>query len=233
MSTNQETPAKTAIMSYDEELARIAAETQAALTSPKANFISLKGRVFTLPDDTQIKEIECVVIDYIRINQKMTPYAPNQRPVTLCWAIGRNDKALAPGDEVPDPVCKTCAECPDNTFGSKGKGKACSNKMRLVVVPPDATNESELWLLHIPPTSLSDWTNYVKLIDRQLGASGTMRCITRIRMHTEFDYPRLAFQFVRPLPISADPEAKTASLETILKLRAAAQDTIYTPPLTE
>lgn len=224
-----DTTNNTAMVSYDAILAKLAEETQTALTQPKGNFISLKGKIFTLPDGTQLKDVDCIVVDYLRINQLLTPYVPSQRMQTLCWAIGRNDKTLAPNEDVENAESKTCATCPKNEFGSKGKGKACTNKIRLAIVPPDAKSNADIWLVQIPPTSLADWTNYVKMIERLYGTSGTMRIVTKIKMNPDSDYPKLVFQCLRPLPIDeADPQ--TTSLATIIKLRPAAEEAVFIVP---
>ena len=51
----------------------------------------------------------------------------------------------------------TCATCPLNQWGSKGKGKACADKMRLYIM-----REGDVLpiLITLPPTSLANWRKY-------------------------------------------------------------------------
>lgn len=56
-----------------------------------------------------------------------------------------------------DGECRNCAECPYNTFGSKGKGKACKNMHRLYILVEDVPIPI---VLTLPPTSLETWRNY-------------------------------------------------------------------------
>jgi len=51
-----------------------------------------------------------------------------------------------------------CANCPLNKWGSKGRGKACADKMRLYVMRDDDVLPI---LITLPPTSLAAWRKYV------------------------------------------------------------------------
>lgn len=216
------TPAtSTSLIDFEAEFNRIANEVQGALAAPKGNFISLKGRVFTMPDGAVAKELDCIVLDFLRINQLMPPYKPGVRAGATCWAIGRVESDLMP-EKAPQPECELCSECPKNQFKShaNGKGKACTNRIRLVIVPPDAKPESEFWLLHVPPTSLSDWTNYTNVLKRTIGTAGFCRTVTKMRLSQDVDYPKLVFQAIAPV---TDPGL-------ILQLRARAEDALMIPP---
>lgn len=211
----------TSLINFEEEFARISNEVQGALAAPKGNFISLKGRVFTLPDGRVAKELDCIVLDFIRINQLMPPYKPGVRAGATCWAMGRVEADMLP-EHVPQPECELCSECPKNQFKShsNGKGKACANRMRLVIVPPDATAESEFWLLHLPPTSLADWTNYTNMLRRTVGVAGFCRTVTKLRLSQDVDYPKLIFTALGPV----------ADAGLILQLRARAEDALTISP---
>ena len=98
-------------------------------------------------------EMRCVILDSIFENvfyegeyESGNPTAPR------CFAYGRYDKdgktvigidtkdgerEMAPHKTVLKPVCDTCAECPNNQFGSAatGRGKACKNTRRLALIP--------------------------------------------------------------------------------------------------
>lgn len=56
-----------------------------------------------------------------------------------------------------DGTRRNCADCPYNTFGSNGKGKACKNMHRLYILVEGVPVPM---VLTLPPTSLETWRNY-------------------------------------------------------------------------
>ncbi len=222
MSANATAPS-TALIDYDAEFARIAEETRNSLVPVKGNFISTKGKLFTFPSGPPQNVLDCIVLDYICINQLMTPYNPNVRGVTKCWAMGRDSANLIPSDKSPQRQAENCTTCAMNQYGSAtngGKGKACANTYRLAVVPPDATLSSDIWLLKVSPTSLKKWTNYARFCNTTVGNSGFCRVITRINFDPSVDYPSLAFELVRPID----------NPEVVLNLRNQARESLMTEP---
>jgi len=212
-----------ALINYDEEFARIAEETRSALTSNTSNFISTKGKLFTFGDGRSPNNFDCIVIDYIRVNNLMPPFNASKQNRPKCWAIGRADHLLTPSDNSPQKQADACSTCASNKFGSAtngGKGKACSNTYRLAVVPPDATKDSDIWLLKVSPTSLARWTHYVKLTDANFGAGGFCRVITNMSFDPNKDFPSLIFKTVTPI----------SHPEVVLGLRMRARDEIMTEP---
>lgn len=209
------------LIDYDAEFAKIAAETREALTAPKTHFISTKGKIFTLPDGRTTPHLECIVVDYIRINTLMPPFNPNTRPTPKCWAYGRNDAQLAPSSHCPQRQADNCTTCPQNKFGSAtngGKGKACANTYRLAIVPPDATPNSDILMLKISPTGLFRWTNYVRLAE--IGAGGFCRVITKLSFDPNKDYPSIIFT----------PVGSIQNPEVILNIHKRASEEIMTEP---
>ncbi len=214
----------TSLINYEAEFARISSEVQAALAPPRGNFISLKNRMFTLSDGRVAKELDCIILDFIRVNQLRPPYKPGVRAGATCWAMGRIESDLMPPDTITNPECTLCSECPKNQFKShmNGKGKACTNQIRLVVVPPDYTNDAQFALIHLPPTSLADWTNYTNMLRRTIGPAGFCRVVTKIRFSQDVDYPKLIFTALDPV---TNPGA-------ILALRTQAEDSLMIEPNT-
>lgn len=116
----------TEIMNYEEEFKKIAEQTKHALTTAKINYLSAKGKVFTLLDGKTAPKIDCVILDFVRINVLLPPYNPNIRANPKCWAIGRDDATMAPSPNCPSVQAPTCAECKNNKYGSAingGRGK--------------------------------------------------------------------------------------------------------------
>ncbi len=212
-----------ALMNIDEELARIAAETSESLVATKGSYISTKGQIFTLPDSTPLSAVECIVVDFLRVNALMPPYNPKVHANPKCWALGRNDANLAPDDSVPDPKSALCATCEMNKFGSAtngGNGKACSNRYRLAIVPPNATTDSEIWLINVPPTSLTAWTTYLKKAEMSHGHAGFCRVVTKITLDPNVTYPKLIFKAI------SDVE----DIATVLTLKRHAFDVLTASP---
>ena len=70
------------------------------------------------------------------------PYDPEVPASPKCFAFGKSEREMQPHEAVALEDCfeqqaDTCSECPHNEWGSaaKGKGKACSNGMRLAMIP--------------------------------------------------------------------------------------------------
>jgi hypothetical protein len=215
-----------ALINYDEEFARIAEETREALTATTSNFISTKGKLFTFSNGPSHNTFDCIVIDYIRINSLMPPFNASKQNRPRCWAQGRADHLLAPSPSVTQPQADSCAACALNKFGSAtngSKGKACTNTYRLALVPPDATKDSDIWLLKVSPTSLARWTHYVKLAEANFGAGGFCRVVTNLSFDPNKDYPSLIFKIHSPI----------SNPEVVLGLRKRACDEIMAEPSSE
>jgi hypothetical protein len=212
-----------ALINYDAEFAKIAEETKNALTATKGNFISNKGKLFTFPDASTKSNFDCVIVDYIRVNTLMSPYNPNIRPVTKCWAMGRDDYLLTPSEKSSHRQADSCTACAMNKFGSAtngGRGKACTNTYRLAIIPPDATKESDIWLIKVSPTGLSAWTHYVRMAEATYGPGGFCRVITNLSFDPNKDHPSIRFKGVAPVEHP----------EIVLTLRSRARDEILIEP---
>lgn len=213
----------TELMNYEEEFKKIAEQTRHALTTAKINFISIKGKLFTLLDGTTTPKIACVIVDFIRINTLMPPYNPNVKVNPKCWAFGRDDTALTPSSNSPAIQAATCAECPQNKYGSAtngSRGKACANTYRLAIAPPDATIDSDLAMLKVSPTGLERWRRYVGQTELAFGAGGFCKVITQITFDPNRDYPSLIFSALEPIKHP----------EIILALCKRAQEEILVEP---
>src|SRR6187551_69552 len=114
------------------------AAVKETVEAPSSNKINTKGKVFSLPDGTTgAGPIEGIILDYIAAN-KYYPgvYNQNKPEPPSCWAFGRNIKELAPGPTVKKAEGTDCESCPRNQWktGLGGKGKACKNQRRLLVL---------------------------------------------------------------------------------------------------
>jgi hypothetical protein len=119
-----------------------------------------------------------------------------------------SNDGVAPDANVPDrqnPICKICK---NNVFGSgpNGRGKACADSKRVVVVPvDDMLNEAYggPMLLRVPPASLQNMAAFGDKL-KQVGYP-PYAVATRISFDVKVTHPQLVFQAVRALN---DDEAK-------------------------
>ncbi|HJY05418.1 MAG TPA: hypothetical protein VJ323_03830, partial [Bryobacteraceae bacterium] len=93
-----------------------------------------------------------------------------------------------------------CAACPNNQFGSAGKGKACKNTRLLAVTPisEDGNEDAPIWIISVPPTSIKAFDSYVfKLSTKQ--RTLPIALVTRISLDQDVTYVAPRFEAVRPL----------------------------------
>ncbi len=136
-------PTTTAIAKWDEELAReaeIAANMEA--NTAGGQFFSTKSGVLSwndaqLPDN----QMAVIILDSIMENDFYEgEYDPKNPVPPLCFAFGRDEKAMAPHKiviEAGNAQHEGCQGCEWNEFGTadKGRGKACKNTRRLAMIP--------------------------------------------------------------------------------------------------
>lgn len=108
-------------------------------------------------------------------------YDPDNAQVPACYALDSGE----PHPEAADPQSETCMDCPKNKWGTApprpgsnvpGKGKACREGARVIVIP--ATNislaDAAMYTAKVPVTSLGAIQNYMG------------RCATSGRLSGEF-----------------------------------------------
>ncbi len=87
-------------------------------------------------------------------------YDADQVQVPDCYALDASE----PHAEARDPQAATCDECPQNKWGSapRGRGKACREGARIIVVPATVPLKSApMYTAKIPVTSLNAVTSFV------------------------------------------------------------------------
>ncbi|MGN1208800.1 MAG: hypothetical protein ACI4SV_00755 [Duodenibacillus sp.] len=147
--------------------------------------MSIKGKVFTLVrgDERQIvpnpKDPDSpatkitVAIIKVSPHKSKTYYAngfsegsEDNKPT--CFSTD----GIKPDSSIQNPQCKTCAACKWNAFGTArgengqpGKGKACSDFIRVAIA--DLSNIEEPILLRVPPASNKAIGDYGKALARR------------------------------------------------------------------
>jgi hypothetical protein len=159
---------------WDEELAKRAAIAQETAESQAmgSKKISLRGGAFSIGgDEIDTEELQCIVLDSCaEKNWFKEKYDPDNIVPPDCYAINRNAKLLAPVPEdvkdLQNDICKTCQWNQWNSADT-GKGKACKDKNRLMLITPDDLeniDEAEPHMLTVPTTSGKAWNDLVKKI---------------------------------------------------------------------
>ena len=163
----------TAVISVEQELAD-QAKNAALLERPVGGAISLRGGVLAWQGNPVAgNRLPCVVLDTVFENRWYdTPFSAENPSNPACFAISRVEEELGPHEDAEKPQGKDgkCEGCPKNAWGSDprgGRGKACSQTRRLVLMPANALSsaqdiqKSEVAILKLPVTSVRYWSAYV------------------------------------------------------------------------
>lgn len=193
----------TALEKYKDKLAK-QADDYASDENEGGKFITTRGGVLKYGEEEMPgNEMLVIVLDSVHENTYYPDRfdAENVMP-PKCFAFGRSDKDMEAHGDVPDPdddeaeysyfelqsPTGWCSDCPHAQWGSAdtGKGKACSNRRRLALIPaghfvvtgkgrnklsepevfddPDHFKDAEIAFLKIPVTSVKNWSRYVHSI---------------------------------------------------------------------
>lgn len=214
----------TALTAYDEQLRKELATLGGMIDPPSSNKISTKGKVFTLPDGKSSPgPLNAVVLDWVSLNVYYPgAYSATNRTGPACFAIGKVIEELTPSDSAPQKQSATnCADCPKNQWGTGvgGKGKACKNQRRLVLVEPNFTDKSAPMSLYVSPTGLKSWNEYVRRLAVEQEAL-PVQVVTQITFDPNQAYPTLQFEFVK----------RHGELESAMRLRQLSQDVLWREP---
>ena len=143
-------------------------------------------------------------------------FDPNNIQNPNCFAISQTDKDMAPHENVAEPVAESCATCPNHEWGSDpngGRGKACKEGRRLVLMPasaltdPESVKGCELALMDLPVTSVKNWSNTVNQLAT---ASGLPYWAVVIRVEVRPDAKTQFKVIFSPVRVVDDKEVLTA-----------------------
>lgn len=163
------------MVNYDAQMAKFAAAASAKEkeSGGGGGFISLKGGEFTFKGDVLPGPLQVVILDTAFENAYYDAAWDDENPSPpACFAVSNevtaNDE-LEPHETSPDTQCSNCEECEMNEWGSAdtGRGKACSNNRRLMVISADDLDDLEgaqPAMIRLSPTSIKHWSGYAKKI---------------------------------------------------------------------
>lgn len=151
-----------AVVNIRAQLQAQAAATAAKIQPASGNKIRYSKGKFVLPDGTETESLDVVIVDFVSTNvYYANGYDKDNIVPPNCFAISPEPKGMVPSNNSPEKQSDDCASCPMNAFGSSGAGKACKNTRVLAVLPPDAEDDTPLWILSVPPTAIKGFDGYV------------------------------------------------------------------------
>jgi hypothetical protein len=201
MATKKEVAPTTEHLPADFGLADQIAEDLKALQQqvggPTILQVRMSGKGFTTPDGETHDAIRGVIVDFVSANMHYPGvYVEGESTPPNCFAVNKIIDQMAPHTDSPEPQSETCADCPLNKYESGvGKSKACKNTRKLALIQENATEDSPIWLLSIPPKSLRYFDTYASsTLSGQHGVT-PICAVTEITMDPKSDYaaPRFAF----------------------------------------
>lgn len=185
-----------------QQLAAEAASISSRIGSPSGDRIKItQKKTFRLPSgEENAGPIHAVIVDFVSANYYYEgAFDPNDITPPLCAAIGPEPTTLVAFDDSTEKQCDTCAACPQNQFGSAGRGKACQNSRLLVLLAPDANADTPFMTMKVSPTALKSFDGYVSSIVRSFQAP-PIAVVTEISLDPNLDYPSLRFGNPAPCP---------------------------------
>jgi hypothetical protein len=160
-----------------------AAKDAAAKERPSLSKISLKSGVISF-GGTPVKNNRLDVVvtgaSYRNTFYKGR-YDPNNIVNPDCFSLSETDDDMVPDPAVLKPQHPTCAGCPRAEWGSDlngGRGKACKETRRLVLIPgsvlsdenpAEAVKTAEMAILDVPVTSVRNYSNYINILATSIG----------------------------------------------------------------
>lgn len=193
MATKKAAPGK-GLRKWDEELAR-KAQLSAKMEENSlglGNSISTQGGILAYKDNPiPGNKMNVIVLDAIYANVfYQGAFDPETPENPVCFAFGTEETAMAPHELSTDKQHDKCITCPmggKEAWGSAdvGKGKACKNKRRFILLTEDALEtgivDAQAATLMIPVTSVKGWAGYVTNLATSLNKP-PMAVITEISL---------------------------------------------------
>ncbi len=163
--------------------------------------IRMSGRGFTTPDGTTGATIKGIIVDFATAyNHYPEAYDADNPTPPNCFSMGKIISQLAPDPASPEPQSKLCIDCPKNQFESGiGKSKACKNTRIIALMQEGAIEESPIWILSVPPSSMKFFDTYVSSTLRGRHGITPICVVTELYMDDKFDFAAPRFKMERKL----------------------------------
>lgn len=143
-----------------------------------SNLISTQGGELSLNDVPLPEPFHCVILNVCNENAYYKDkWTPDSKEVPICFSISKAGSELeeseklsygmAPHPNSELPQARNCEECHNNQYDSaeEGRGKACGNRKRVLLVPADKIERgADVAILKIPPTALLMFSKYLTFL---------------------------------------------------------------------
>lgn len=225
----------TAIAEYSQQLADEAAKISARIAAPSGDRIRTRGNSTFVTPGGEGDTLEVVIVDFLSSNLFYDRPFDRDNPISpACFAINTEPNLLVPSESSPSRQSDTCRLCPNNQYGSAGKGKACKNTRLLAVAP--IADESEdvppIWTLSIPPTSISAFDAYAKKLASSYKTM-PIGVVTTITLDPAVTHAAPRFAFTRALSNEELGKYMALREDAIKRLAVEPDVSQYTPPVAQ
>lgn len=157
------------VANWEEQLAA-EARAVAKTERPSINKINFQSGVMTYMDNAIADNtLDCIILSHV---QEHVFYREKWKKGVVkppaCFALALPGDKMRPHEVVQDPPGAACDECPMFKWGSDlegGRGKACSERRRLAIIPSpssiDQIQNGDMAVISLPVMSVKNWANYV------------------------------------------------------------------------
>ena len=157
------------IMSWQEALKAHAEQAKARvqkLTATTATMLSFKNGKLRVGGEDMDNPLEVIILA-LRGERAYydTDYDAENASSPTCYSFDGD----RPHPDADEPQGETCAACPWNEFGTKGKGKACKEGSRMALILADQLGDLETADVLQAKTSVNN-TKYLRSYAERLGA---------------------------------------------------------------
>lgn len=215
------------VVSIQDQLRAMAIANAGRVAPPSGNIIKVtQDKKFMLPNGQKVDgPLDLVIVDFTSRNEFYEgSYDPNNIASPVCFAINPEPKSMVPSAASTAPQCDNCATCPQNAFGSAGKGKACKNMRVLAVLPPDGDADTPMWLLKVSPTAIKGFDGLISTLGRMQAAPVQM--VVEVDFNPSETFASLTFSNPRPNEAVAEHFGRLDEARDLLavepEIRAAA-----------
>jgi hypothetical protein len=205
-------------VSIQEQLKAQAADMGNRVAPPSGIKIrATQDKKFILPDGTTTPgPLKLVIVDFVAVhNFYETEFKKDDIAPPACFAVGTDPRKMFPSPESPNKQADDCQSCPNNQFGSKGAGKACSNGRLLAVLPPDADANTPIWLLQPSATAVKGFDGFVSSVVRAF-QSPPVSVIAEVGFDENETYAKMVFSDPQPNPNLGEHFARQGEARELL-----------------
>lgn len=163
--------------SFREQMAKMAESSKATRAAGGArNTISTQGGKFSYKGMPLEAPMMAIVVHQAAENTYYdTPYDQDNPHPPACFAVSLYEDELKSHADSPSAQGDECALCELNQWGTaeRGKGKACGNRQRLILISADVEEltaeyieKAEMAVLGLSPTAIGGWGTYEQKIKK-------------------------------------------------------------------